>query len=159
MDVECLTRKSSPRWTRLRCADFEPYVDQHNRGRSCEPSCLEGGRTLLRHQRQPLAGHQAYRPIGILTSHPPGAFEASSNLVASALSEILEETVTVRVYSWRCDKCQRTLHHRDRRTLEHSIEEHRLQRHGLEADKRKGLNEAKKLLAKLQQRLNRRYGI
>ncbi|SRR6266851_4218026 len=34
VDVECLTRKSSPRWTRLLCVDFEPYVDQHNRGRN-----------------------------------------------------------------------------------------------------------------------------
>jgi len=93
-----------------------------------------------------------------LTPHPLGPSAPGADPAAKGLGEIVEETVTVRVYSWRCDKCQRTLHHRDRATLQHNIEEHRLQRHGLEADKRKGLEEAKKLLGKLQQRLNRRYG-
>ena len=55
VDVECLTRESSSRWTWLLCTDFEPYVDQHNRGHSCEPSCLEGGRRVLRQHRQPLS--------------------------------------------------------------------------------------------------------
>ncbi len=159
MDVECLTRKSSPRWTRLLCADFEPYVDQHNRGHSCEPSCLEQARTLLRQQPQPLPGHQANSPIDILTPHPPtGPSTPASSSVAIALGEIQEETVTVTVYSWRCDKCQRTLHHRDRGTLEHNIEEHRVERHGEEAERRCQLQNIQKEVGRISRHLNRRYG-
>jgi hypothetical protein len=159
VDVECLTRKSSPRWTRLLCADFEPYVEQHNRGRGREPSCLEGARTLLRQQRQPLPGHQAYRPIGILTPTPlPGPSTAAAGPTATFPGEILEEIVTVRVYNWTCHKCQRTFHHRDRPTLLHNVEEHQVQRHGENVERLCQLQNLQRQVGRIARDLNRRYG-
>jgi hypothetical protein len=93
-----------------------------------------------------------------LTPYPLEGPSAASNPAAGALVEILEETIAVKVYSWRCDKCQRTLHHRDRRTLEHNIEEHQVQRHGENVERRRQLQDIQKQVIRISRTLNRRFG-
>jgi len=99
------------------------------------------------------------RPIGNLTPTPPtGPSTSDANPAANILGEILEKTVTKTIYSWTCNKCRRTLHHRDRGTLEHNLAEHLEQRHSIEAERRCQLSDIQKLVRKVERSLNRRFG-
>ena len=80
------------------------------------------------------------------------------NTMSSVPGEIVEETVTVKCYSWTCHKCQRRFRHRDRATLLHNVEEHQIQQHGENAERRCQLQNLQKQVGKIARDLNRRYG-
>jgi hypothetical protein len=71
--------------------------------------------------------------------------------------EIAEESILVKSYSATC-VCGRVFSHRDRRTLEHNVDEHLVRYHGADAEYRAKLEYVKKEIGQIRKRLNRRYG-
>jgi hypothetical protein len=71
--------------------------------------------------------------------------------------EIAEESILVKSYRVTC-LCGRLLSHRDRRTLEHNVDEHLVRYHGANAEYRAKLEYVKKEIGRIRKQLNRRYG-
>jgi len=71
--------------------------------------------------------------------------------------EIAEESILVKSYSATC-ACGRVFSHRDRRTLEHNVDEHLVRYHGANAEYRAKLEHVKKEIGRIKKDLNRRFG-
>ena len=88
-------------------------------------------------------------PVGFFT-HPPTRGGTSL--------QIVEETISVRRYTAHCELHQQTFHHRDRKTLEHNINQHLVRYHGADMECRLRKQEIVKQLHEIQKRLNAQYG-
>src|SRR6266496_1525024 len=92
--------------------------------------------------------HLTRDPIGLLAFDPPPRGTLVLEHQPSSV-EIVEETITAKIYNAYCDRCRRHFRHRDKATLLSNIAEHNQRWHGAGAENRLRLEYVKKELGRI----------